>query len=560
MSTSGILTKEDWEKTRQEAMAALDDIVAKVGKVKALLPYQQGVVGLLNSVSTQVLFIEKSRRIGLTWGLAAYAVLRAGKQKSAGGMDVMYISYSREMTREFIDACAMWSRAFSSAAMAEEECLFDGGDDEGDKSIQAFRIRFASGFEIMALSSAPRGLRGKQGVVIIDEAAFVDDLDTLIEAAMAFLMWGGQVVVCSTHYGVDNAFNTSIQDILGKRKPGIVKRIDLDQAIKDGLYERICLVKGQDWSAASEAEWRDGIIKFYGDSADQELFCVPSMSTGAWLATPLIQARMTIDKPVISLDLPKDYLQRSDLEQKTLMAPFYEQIEEELGKLDMDLRYAMGFDFARVADLSVLPVLAIEPNLNRFEALCIEMRGVPGTEQKLATGMVMEHLRSRLVGAAFDATGMGWTVAEDMGRKFGLRETDEGSGLVWAIKFSEDWYRVNMPPLKTAFEDGSLRLIKSDDHLTDLRTVKLLRGIPRVPATRTGDKDKKRHGDFAIGLALANFAANMRWSEYGYRPVGPQSQPQKTTAQDGMLPDHSDDYRRSAIFRGPLGAKIRGGL
>lgn len=561
MPDGSFMSQEEWEQTRRESLAAIPEVVKSLGKDKALLPYQQGVVGLLNSTSTQVLFVEKSRRIGLTWGLAAYAVLRAARQKSAGGMDVMYISYSREMTREFIDACAMWAKAFSLAAMEAEEFLFEQGDDEGDKSIQAFRLRCASGFEVMALSSAPRGLRGKQGVVIIDEAAFVDDLETLIEAAMAFLMWGGQVVVCSTHYGVDNTFNTHIQDIIAGRKPGEHVRIDLDDAIKDGLYERICLVKGQEYTIEGEAQWRQDIIKFYGDSADQELFCVPSMSTGAWLPAPLIEARMTIDKPVITLDLPKDYLQRSDLEQKILMAPFYEEIEEELGKLDMDLRYAMGFDFARVADLSVLPVLAIEKNLNLTEALCLEMRGVPGDEQKKATAMVMEHLKGRLVGAAFDATGMGWTVAEDMGRKFGLRETEEGTGLVWAIKFSEDWYRVNMPPLKTDFEDGTLQLIRSDEHMTDLRTVKLLRGIPRVPAVRTGDKDKKRHGDYAIGLALAKFASRMRWSEYGYHPV-----PQKTeqhSSQDSRLsmrPNHDDDHRhgRRNQFSPPLGAGLRG--
>ncbi len=61
-----------------------------------------------------------------------------------------------------------------------EETLFDQDDD--DKAINAFRIKFASGFEIMALSSAPRGLRGKQGVIIIDEAAFVDSLARAAES------------------------------------------------------------------------------------------------------------------------------------------------------------------------------------------------------------------------------------------------------------------------------------------------------------------------------------------------------------------------------------------
>ena len=85
---------------------------------KVLLPYQARTVSLLESSACRVLFVEKSRRVGLTWGLAAYAVLRAGREKSAGGMDAMYISYSQEMTREFIDACAMWARAFNMAATA----------------------------------------------------------------------------------------------------------------------------------------------------------------------------------------------------------------------------------------------------------------------------------------------------------------------------------------------------------------------------------------------------------------------------------------------------------
>ncbi|MDT9694128.1 hypothetical protein Q5762_38525, partial [Streptomyces sp. P9(2023)] len=89
-------------------------------------------------------------------------------------------------------------------------------------------------FEILALSSAPRSLRGKQGVVIIDEAAFVESLPELLKAALAFLMWGGQVVVCSTHDGADNPFNELIRDMLGGKLPYAHMRIDFDQALADG--------------------------------------------------------------------------------------------------------------------------------------------------------------------------------------------------------------------------------------------------------------------------------------------------------------------------------------
>lgn len=546
------ISRAEWERQRRDATEAMPEVVAEVGLPKVLLPYQQRAVGLLDSTATKVLVVEKSRRIGLTWGLAAYAALRAGRERKARGMDVMYISYSQEMTREFIDACGMWARAFSVAAAAEEEFLFPDGDETGDRSIKAFRIAFASGFEIIALSSAPRSLRGKQGVVIIDEAAFVDSLAELLKAALAFLMWGGQVIVCSTHDGAENVFNQTVQDILAGRKPYAHMRIDFDDALRDGLYQRICLVTRQDWSPAAEAAWRQDIIDFYGDGADEELFCVPSMGSGAWLTAPLIEARMTVEQPVLRLELPGDYLHRDRLDRAQLLAPFMEELEGALKGLDQTPHYAFGFDFARVADLSVAALMSIEKNLKRREALSVEMRNVPGDEQKAIVRDILSAVRERLVGAAFDATGMGWTVAEDLGRIFGLREGEDSSGLIWAIKFTEDWYRLHMPPLKTAFEDDMIALIRDADHLSDLRAVKLVRGTPRVPPTREGEKGKRRHGDFAIALALAHFASRMRWVEYGYRAAGGRDPRER--GQSG-----ADDRERD-WWRSPLGAGLRGGL
>ncbi|MGV8987640.1 MAG: terminase large subunit domain-containing protein [Cypionkella sp.] len=548
------MSAAEWEEARQAAVASIPDEVKAGGLPKVLLPYQARTLGLLDSVCP-VLFVEKSRRIGLTWGLAAYAVIRAGRQKAAGGMDVMYISYSREMTREFIDACAMWAKAFDIAAGSAEETLFDQGDDE--KAINAFRIKFASGFEIMALSSAPRGLRGKQGVVIIDEAAFVDNLKELLKAALAFLMWGGQVVVCSTHDGADNDFNVAVQDILAGRSKFAHVRIDFDGALKEGLYQRICLVTGKEWSPKAEAEWRQSIIDFYGDGADEELFCIPSLTSGSWLPAPLIEARMTVDTPVLRLELPKDYLYRDHLAQASLMAPFMEELTEQLKEIDLGPQFAFGSDFARVADLTTGSLMAIEERLKRREVLAYELRGVPGDEQKLIAKTVLNRVRGRLVGAAFDATGMGWTVAEDMGRIFGLREDPEGSGLIWAIKFTEEWYRLHMPPLKAAFEDDQIALIRDNDHLSDLRAIKVVRGIARLPQLREGDTGKKRHGDHAIAVVLGHFASRMRCVEYGYEPVPTILSP-ATEGRMKLMPDDDDGYRDP--YRAPLGAALRGGI
>lgn len=530
---SGPISKEEWVKVRQESMANLDHVITSVGLPNVLFPYQADTIAELES-GTGLVVIEKSRRIGLTWGLASYAVLRASRMKSAGGMDAMYISYSQEMTREFIDACAMWARAFAEAAMSAEEFLFDDTDpsDPGEtRHIQAFRIRFASGFEILALSSAPRSLRGKQGLVIIDEAAFVDNLKELLKAALAFLMWGGQVVVCSTHDGIDNEFNVLVQDVLGQRRPGKHIKIDFDSALKQGFYQRICLVKGKVWSVEDEAAWRQEIIEYYGDGADEELFCIPSMGSGTWLTGPLIEARMTLrpaDAPIIRIELPADFLQMSPATRGHLLAVQTAPLKAALKGVHADFEHAFGYDPARKGDPAIIHLLAIDKLLRRRSALTVEMRNVPFAEQKAIAADII-GAAPKLVGVAIDATGMGMNLAEDLGRQFGIRTEDSTSGLVWMISLNTGWYNTNMPPLKVAFEDDMIALARDAEHASDLRLVKLIRGVPQIPAEREGAAAKKRHGDFAVALALAHFASRMQWHEYGYMPIS------------ALAGDHDDD-------------------
>lgn len=269
------LTRDERAIEREAATAAF----AALPPGDLLLRYQQATVTkLLSGIS--LLVIEKSRRIGLTWGLAAYAVLRAAAQPSAGGMNAWYMGYDQEMAREFIDVCAMWARAFGIAAEDADEEVLPAGDGE---KVQAFRIRFASGFKIVALPSVPRALRGKQGLVIIDEAAFHKDLAEVIKAALALLMWGGQVVVVSTHDGVANPFNVLLDEVRSGGRKGETQTITFDDAIAAGLYERVALVarsKGRPLSM-SKAEWIADILETYGEDADEELHCIPKAGSGS---------------------------------------------------------------------------------------------------------------------------------------------------------------------------------------------------------------------------------------------------------------------------------------
>ncbi|WP_230370774.1 hypothetical protein [Paludibacterium denitrificans] len=116
------------------------------------------------------------------------------------------------MALEYIAAAALFAKAFNELARADvyEQTFWDEGKQE---EILAYMIRFPkSGFKIQALSSRPSNLRGLQGDVVIDEAAFHDSLAELLKAALALTMWGNKVRLISTHNGVENIFNELIQE------------------------------------------------------------------------------------------------------------------------------------------------------------------------------------------------------------------------------------------------------------------------------------------------------------------------------------------------------------
>lgn len=163
---------------------------------------------------------------------------------------------------------ADWAEHFNLAASTIDQFVLA----DAEKDILTFRVRFASGHRVTALSSRPSNLRSKKGVVRIDEAAFHEDLGELLKAAKAILMWGGRVIVWSTHNGIDNLFNEMVKDV----ESGISKhKITLSDAIADGLYKRICLVNNQEWSSNAEQEWVDGLYRAYGPAASEELDCIP---------------------------------------------------------------------------------------------------------------------------------------------------------------------------------------------------------------------------------------------------------------------------------------------
>ncbi|MDR0996761.1 MAG: hypothetical protein LBL69_03745 [Zoogloeaceae bacterium] len=462
-----------------------------------LLPYQQAWIADLSPVKVA----DKSRRTGLTWAEASDDVLIAASAASAGGMNVYYIAYNMDMTQEYIQACAMWARAFNRAAGEIEEGIWE---DEGKeaKAIKTYTIRFPSGFRIVALSSRPATLRGRQGIVVIDEAAFHDDVEELLKAALALLIWGGKVRIISTHNGIDNPFNALLEDIRAGKRKGTILRITFREAVAQGLYRRVCLRLGKAWSQQEEEAWVADVYAFYADGATEELDCIPAQSSGAWLSRALIESRMRAETPVLRWACKEGFELLPDAARE---AECRQWLEAELlplcAALPREARSFLGEDFGRSGDLSVFWPLLQGQDLRRQVPFVLELRNVPFAQQEQICFALIDAL-PRFLGGAFDARGNGQYLAERAMQQY-------GASRIRQVMLSEGWYREHMPPLKAAFEDGSLDGLPQDaDILDDLRAVRMVNGVPRIPEGRSVGQDKgKRHGDAAVAAALAWFAS-----------------------------------------------------
>ncbi|NII74217.1 phage FluMu gp28-like protein [Dyella sp. SG562] len=497
----------------------------------AFMPYQQRWVADQSDFKVA----EKSRRTGLTWAEAGDDVLIAGADRAAGGMNVYYIGYNMDMAIEYIEACAMWARIFNQAAgqIEEGEELFEDGKEE--KSIKTYTIRFASGFRIVALSSRPANLRGKQGVVVIDEAAFHGQLDELLKAAIALLMWGGKVRVISTHDGTDNPFNQLIEDIRAGKRSGSIHRITFEDACAEGLYERVCLRQGKAWSPETEEAWKAAIRKTYGDAATEELDVIPSTGSGTWLSGVLIEARM-IDAPVLRYTCEPGFEKEPDTYRYGVIQQWLErEVAPLLAQLDPRLQSVMGEDFGRTGDQTVITPAQIQQDLTRRVPFMLELRNMPHRQQEQILFFVCDRLPNFAKGAV-DARGNGSAVAEFLAQRYGYTRIE-------LVMLTETWYREEMPPLKAAFQDGTVEVPRDKDVAADLRMVKLVNGVARVPDQRTTGKDGgQRHGDAAISVALMHFASRNLSAPIEFEAAPKNSRGFDNVRTDGMRMHATDDF------------------
>jgi len=497
----------EWDELPERVRAIPDGFNPLASGV--FMKHQTEWVNLMHSVDLAI--AEKCRRSGITLATALDDTITAASIKSAGGMNVFYLGDTREKGLEFIGYCAKFARTIvesmgGSAVSQIEQFLFEDQDTKGgdSKHINAFRIRFASGFRIVALSSRPENLRGLQGIVNIDEAAFHKNVGVVIESAAALLIWGGKIRVISTHNGVKNPFNQLVSDVRNGQygKSADVFSITFDECVANGLYERVCFMQGKKPTDEGKKDWYLRIRKGYGprkSAMREELDTIPRDGDGSAIPGLWIERAMKEERPVLRWSLDDNFKYwPPEARAREAEAWIQKHLKPLLDALDNNNRWWFGMDFARKGHLSVITPVTKKINLCRYVPFVIELHNCPIAQQKQVLWCFIAALPN-FSGGAMDATGPGQNLAE---------ETWDKWNNVLEVTFSQNWYRDNMGAFIDAFESDLMDIPRDSEHDSDLRDLERVDGIIKPPNVAAENEDGiKRHADYAIALALADFAA-----------------------------------------------------
>lgn len=227
------------------------------------------------SDSSPLMIADKGRQVGFSWCDSLKSVIDAVVNER----NTYYTSFNKDTTENYIRYATLWAKQLNAV-------LKTGYKTEliNHKDTLVYRVRFSNGKSITALAGNATNLRDKPASsIVIDEAAFRQDLPAIMDAALAALVWGGTVRVFSTHYGIDSDFNVLLQS--APNRDFSVHSIPFRKAVNEGLFKRVCLRKCEVWTQDKETAWVDSIYRKYGSGARQELDCIPSDNSGLNLFT-----------------------------------------------------------------------------------------------------------------------------------------------------------------------------------------------------------------------------------------------------------------------------------
>ncbi len=460
---------------------------------KILLPHQMR----WNADMSKVRILEKSRRVGASWGnYAAEGALEAAKNN---GMSQYYMGYNMSMAAENIGDVKFFAQAYglvaSEISVSKERAVIK----DKTRDIITYKVKFASGWVYEALSSNPFNWRSRQGHARIDEAGHVVDLEEIINGALAYKLWGGRISIAGTHNGEDSQFNQYLREVKAGKLPWSHHYIDFDGALKEGFYKRVCLVTGKEWSPKAEAKYRSEAFADYPseERANEELLCIPRASSGFYFTRLLLeQCAPKKDDPIPILAYRKeDEEVLNDMRLKDAKTWCDDVLKPILDAMP-GLRSVLGKDFGRSGDLSYIRVMQDIGGAQWRVAFDLELRNIPFDVQLLILFYIIDRL-PLFHHAKFDARGNGQAEAEAALQKYGAQRIE-------CVMFTTKWYAEHFPKYRNAYEGKNIIAPATEDLIADHRRVVLKKGIPGMDKGKDrGSDGKDRHGDGAVAGVLA---------------------------------------------------------
>lgn len=410
--------------------------------------------------------MEKSRRIGVSY-CSAYEDVRRHSRK-ANRLQT-WVSSRDEMTaRQYVRDCMGFAKLLHAAATDMGERILM--DDKGSR-FSVHVINFVNDVPLHSLSSNPDAFAGRGGFVKLDEFALRKDPGMVYGIAGPTIDWGGRLGIISTHRGSGNYFNMLIREIHEKGNPKgwSHHRVTLEDALAQGLLYKL------------QTKYADGDPRLEMDEADyfnyqrtrardeetfqQEYMCVPADDASAFIEYGLLDACY--------------YLKDEDWEWSLEMAA-----------LHRDELY-FGLDIARNRDFTSFLLLQ-KVGGRLYIRKRIDLAKTPFSEQERLLWPWMALCRRGCI----DATGLGMQFAERAAERFGKFKVEP-------VTFSGPVKEDLAYPVRTAFEDGAIRLAFDDDKLiADIRAIRketTASGNVRFAADRGPDG----HADRFWALALA---------------------------------------------------------
>ena len=156
-----------------------------------LYPFQEDTLKCFHD--HRYLMILKSRQLGITTLVAAYSLWMMIFNEDK---NILVISIKQEISKEIITKVRFANEHLPSWLKVKET------------TNNFLSLRLANGSMVTATSSAKDAGRSKAlSLLILDEAAFIDDAEQIWTSAYNTLSTGGRAIVLSTPNGVGNWFH-----------------------------------------------------------------------------------------------------------------------------------------------------------------------------------------------------------------------------------------------------------------------------------------------------------------------------------------------------------------